>query len=186
MRKENIILIISIIIFILVCTTVYFKARKLNNSHDEYILTTKQIKARNIALEQAIDSMQKAIEWELFYEALTIVESNQNSSKVGDDGLAVGIAQIQPVILADLLRLGSEFSSYDRFDALKSRQMYQLIQNHYNPERDLYTAAMVWNSGGGKKYYDKIMTEFNKLKLLNGIEFMKTRKVLKLYLDDSK
>lgn len=104
-------------------------------------------------------------DWELFTQALIWVESKGDSKAVGklDD---IGVLQIRPIIIEDCNRiLGYErFTLTDRLDSLKSVEMFNLIQDHYNPQHDYHWALKLWNSGAPLSYHRKVMDKFNEIK----------------------
>ena len=104
-------------------------------------------------------------DWELFTQALIWVESKGNSKAVGkcDD---IGVLQIRPIIVEDCNRiLGYErFTLTDRLDSLKSVGMFNIIQDHYNPQHDYHWALKLWNSGAPLSYHRKVMDKFNEIK----------------------
>lgn len=120
------------------------------------------------AADRGLARYRNSYEWELFYQALCIVESEMCSVRVGDDGKAVGILQIHKIMVDDVNRIQSEikYNYADRYDALKSKQMFNTIQEHYNKEKNFQKACAIWNSGGGVGYYKKVMVVFNKLNSL--------------------
>ena len=104
-------------------------------------------------------------DWELFTQALIWVESKGDSKAIGskDD---VGVLQITPILLRDCNRiLGYErFTLTDRLDSLKSVAMFNIIQDHYNPQHDYHWALKIWNSGAPLSYHRKVMDKFNEIK----------------------
>ena len=104
-------------------------------------------------------------DWELFTQALIWVESKGDSKAIGskDD---VGVLQITPILLQDCNRiLGCErFTLEDRLDSLKSVGMFNVIQDHYNPQHDYHWALKLWNSGAPLSYHRKVMDKFNEIK----------------------
>ena len=92
------------------------------------------------------------------WRAICQVESGGNSSAIGDNRKAVGIAQIWEVTVDDVNRIaGTAYTYSDRLDAEKSRQMFVIYTRYYcgksyTPAR----AARVWN--GGPRGYNKKAT----------------------------
>ncbi len=104
-------------------------------------------------------------DWELFTKALIWVESKGDSKAVGknDD---VGVLQITPILLRDCNRIleMEVFTLEDRLDSLKSVEMFNIIQDHYNPQHDYHLALKIWNSGAPLSYHRKVMDRFNQIK----------------------
>ncbi len=103
------------------------------------------------------------------WEAVCRVESNGNPLAVGDRGAdgvyrAAGIAQIWAITVRDVNRIaGTNYTLNDRFDPVKSRQMFHLYVNHYGKGKSDEVKARIWNGGptGNKKratiaYWNKI------------------------------
>lgn len=104
-------------------------------------------------------------DWELFTQALIWVESKGDSKAVGklDD---IGVLQIRPIIVEDCNRIleMEVFTLEDRLDSLKSVEMFNIIQDHYNPQHDFHWALKLWNSGAPLSYHRKVMDKFNEIK----------------------
>ena len=104
-------------------------------------------------------------DWELFTQALIWVESKGDSKAVGklDD---IGVLQIRPIIVEDCNRIlkCETFTLEDRLDSLKSVEMFNIIQDHYNPQHDYHWALKLWNSGAPLSYHRKVMDKFNEIK----------------------
>ncbi len=77
--------------------------------------------------------------FEQFLTALEQIESGGDTKAVGDGGKAIGILQIWPIYVKDVNRiLGVEkFTLFDRWDAVKSRDMVRIYLNHYASEARL-------------------------------------------------
>ena len=99
------------------------------------------------------------------------MESKGDSKAVGskDD---VGVLQITPILVKDCNRIvGYEkYDLADRLDSLKSVEMFNVIQGHYNPQRDYHWALKLWNSGAPLSYHRKVMDKYNEFKNGNGNE----------------
>lgn len=104
-------------------------------------------------------------EWERMYAALCFVESGNRADAVGeaDD---VGIIQITPIYVKDVNRIAGEdrFSLDDRYCPVKSREMFEIYQSHYNPERDITKAIRLHNPTAGDWYLGRVMDAMNKSK----------------------
>lgn len=104
-------------------------------------------------------------EWEDFTKAIIWVESKGKWDAIGknDD---VGVLQITPILVEDCNRIVGydRFDLYDRLDSLKSVEMFNVIQGHYNPQRDYHWALKLWNSGAPLSYHRKVMDKFNEIK----------------------
>lgn len=81
--------------------------------------------------------------------AIQKVESNGDPNAVGDGGLAIGVAQIQPIMVEDCnLILGRElFSLADRRSPAISRLMFDTFVRHYGKGKSAEWIARAWNGG---------------------------------------
>lgn len=129
---------------------------------------------------------------ELFYSSISWVESTNNPNAVSKDG-SVGIVQIRPVMVEEVNRIckmkgiNKRFTLADRRNVQKSKEMFWIYQEFYNPElrwdaisdNDLEILARKWNGGpkghvksATKKYWNKVNKrlkkeiEYNKLSSL--------------------
>ena len=101
-----------------------------------------------------ISEMEKQAKWEQLVQSIILVESEGKKDAVGDNGKAVGLFQIHPIMVRDVNRIIGEnvYTYHDRLDSVKSREMFEIYQSYYNPDKDLQTAAYLWN--GGPRYYN--------------------------------
>lgn len=103
-------------------------------------------------------------DWNAFIEALIIVESRGDSEAVGTRN-DVGVLQITPIMINDANRIIGEprYALDDRTDRDKSIEIFNIIQNHYNPDHDLHFALKIWNSKAPVSYHRAVMTEYDRL-----------------------
>lgn len=116
--------------------------------------------------EEEIEEVnQENDDWEDFTKALIWVESKGDSKAVGSNN-DVGVLQITPILLRDCNRIleMEVFKLEDRLDSLKSVEMFNIIQDHYNPQHDYHWALKLWNSGAPLSYHRKVMDKFNEIK----------------------
>ena len=97
-------------------------------------------------------------DWTNIMEAIIKVESEGKPNAHNQNGNCVGILQITRICLKEaneiLKSKGSSkrFSNKDRLDPTKSKEIFVLIQNKYNPQGDIVKACRIWNEG---PYYNK-------------------------------
>lgn len=108
----------------------------------------------------------QARDWGRVLKAIAIVESKNNPKAVSGD--QVGLLQIRPIMVKDcnriLERRGSNkrYTLRDRYNPVKSREMFILYQSHYNPKGNIERAIRLWNGGSGysingtQSYYNKV------------------------------
>ena len=105
-------------------------------------------------------------EWDVLIQALIIVESEGNQFAEGKTN-DVGILQITPIYVKEVNRILNEkvYLLSHRTDIEKSLEMFEIYQSHHNPTRDILRAIKIHNPGAGKWYTDKVMEQFNRLRL---------------------
>ena len=108
---------------------------------------------------------QDSLDWQDFTRALIWVESRGNNQAVSSKG-AVGVLQIMPIIVEDCNRIiGYEkYTLNNRLDSLKSVEMFNVIQDHYNPQHDYHWALKLWNARSAPSYHRAVMDKFNEIK----------------------
>jgi len=99
--------------------------------------------------------------------ALIFVESRGNDSAIGDRHLvgneAVGALQIRPIMVREVNRIlklqksNKQFTLKDRFERVKSIEMFYIWKNYHHKNSDTEKIARNWN--GGPKGYKLNRTE---------------------------
>ena len=125
----------------------------------------------NVAQEKnSTENAVKKFDWGPLMKAIIYVESGGNPRAIG--GNSVGILQITPVCVKQcnilLQRKGSKkrYTLNDRYSIEKSKEMFIMIQEEYNPEHNIEKAIRMWNGGPGYKikstngYYKKVMARY--------------------------
>lgn len=102
--------------------------------------------------------------WDAFVEALIHVESKGDSTAVGSRN-DVGVLQITPIMLEDANRIVGEerYTLDDRTDRDKSIEIFNIIQNHYNPDHDMHYALKIWNSRAPISYHRAVMDKYREI-----------------------
>ena len=89
--------------------------------------------------------------WNPVMDAIIQVESEGNPNAVS--GNSVGAMQITPILVKDCNEIlkkqksKKRFTMADRYSVAKSKEMFLLIQSHYNPENSIEKAIRSWNGG---------------------------------------
>jgi hypothetical protein len=96
------------------------------------------------------------------------IESKGNPTAVGDKGTAVGLLQIRPIMIDEINRLLGEqkFSLEDRWDSLKSIEMFYTFNEIVNPDWNEELVARRWNGGIRGERNSKTDVYWNKYKEL--------------------
>ena len=104
------------------------------------------------------------IDWDAFIKSIIYVESRGNCYAIGkhDD---VGVLQIRQTIVDDCNRIVGydKYSLEDRTDSLLSIEMFNVIQNYYNPHKDPHYALKIWNPRSSFNYHFKIAKQYDKI-----------------------
>ena len=84
--------------------------------------------------------------WQQLIMAIAFTESRFTTDALGTAG-DTGILQLREIYIKEVNRLyGTEYTIQDAYDPEKSLEIFSLMQEHYNPDRDLVT---------GIKYHNK-------------------------------
>ena len=109
------------------------------------------------------------VDWNPVMDAIIQVESEGNPQAVR--GNSVGAMQITPILVKDCNEIlkkqksKKRYTMADRYSVAKSKEMFLLIQSHYNPENSIEKAIRSWNGGvkysvrATNKYYKKVMAK---------------------------
>ena len=88
--------------------------------------------------------------------ALILVESSGNPDAIGDNGKAVGVLQIHPIVIEDVNRIyGTDFTLEDRYEINHSRNVANLYLAYWGYKYEENTGfqantevyARIWNGG---------------------------------------
>ena len=116
--------------------------------------------------------------WNSVMNAIEQVESKGNCKAVSADGQFVGCMQISKILVRQCnIIKGSQYFTYnDRYSRAKSREMFVVFQEHFNPEGNTEKAIRLWNSGDLKcmqrkastdGYYRRVMAKYDQMALNN-------------------
>lgn len=140
---------------------------------------SKSVKATCVVLLLSIASASanttKALsfDWAPVMDAIIQVESKGDPNAV--NGCWVGAMQISPVLVEDcndILRnqkSSKRFTLADRYSVAKSKEMFLLIQQCYNPLNNVEKAIRIWNGGSRYSvkatngYYKKVMAQMQEM-----------------------
>ena len=115
-------------------------------------------------------------DWSSLINAIVQVESKGNPKAHNPNGDCAGILQITKITVRECNNiLGAAKSSIkytyeDRYDAEKSKEMFILLQEHFNKEHNIEKAIKCWNCGFYNKnwrkcsieYYKRVLKHYNK------------------------
>ena len=120
-----------------------------------------------LAAAKGSKSTTSAYDWNPVMDAIIHVESRGDAKAVS--GNSCGAMQITPILVKDcnkILKMRNSKKRYtlaDRFSVSKSKEMFLLIQSHYNPTNNIEQAIRSWNGGRNysvrttQQYYNKVL-----------------------------
>ena len=112
-------------------------------------------------------------DWSKIMNAIIQVESRGNAKAHNANGDCIGILQITPILVKQCniwlkdQKSSKRYTLKDRYDVEKSKEMFIMIQEHYNPSHNVEKTIRLWNGGPNysiKKtngYYKKVMKYYN-------------------------
>lgn len=105
-------------------------------------------------------------DWDIFYLALVQVESEGNPNAINPTTGASGIAQILPIYVEDANRIIGEdkYTLECRFSPELSREIFEVVQSHYNTDKSIKKAINLHNPKAGSWYERKILLQMEKIK----------------------
>ena len=112
-------------------------------------------------------------DWSKIMKAIIQVESQGNAKVHNANGDCAGILQITPILVKQCniwlkdQKSSKRYTLKDRYNVEKSKEIFIMIQEHYNPSHNVEKAIRLWNGGPNysvKKtngYYKKVMKYYN-------------------------
>ena len=115
--------------------------------------------------------------WGAVIEAIAMVESEGNPTRVSRNGLYVGYLQISEILVRECNRIAGykKYTYADRYDKQKSINMFIDYQEFHNKTGNMEKAIRLWNSGDAncmmrkartEGYYKKVMSKYTSLAAL--------------------
>ena len=113
------------------------------------------------------ENEKESFDWKPVIAAIIQVESNGNHR--AKNGNQIGVMQITPILVADCNQILKKkksklrYTLSDRLNVNKSKEMFLIIQEWYNPQNNVEKAIRSWNGGvnysvkGTQKYYEKVI-----------------------------
>ena len=113
-----------------------------NRQQPETLLVPEKISVVQLLRQLHQDELT---DWQVLQLAIAYTESRFNPAAVGK-AQDSGILQITPIYVAEVNRIaGTDYVLQDAFDPVKSLEMWDLMQAHYNEGRDLERAIALHN-----------------------------------------
>lgn len=116
---------------------------------------------------------RKVDRWELMYKALCTIESELHGKAYNHSTQAAGIIQIRPIYVKEVNRIlgWDKYTLKDRFNPQKSKEMFEIYQAYYNPDKNIDKAIRLHNPTASEVYHSKIK---EKMKILHLVQKFKT------------
>lgn len=95
-------------------------------------------------------------EWQVFIMALIEVECERNP-KAKSPGGAVGPFQITQSYINEINRIyNTDFILYEAYNLDKALSMFEMMNDYYNPDRNIDKAITIHNPKAGNWYHKKV------------------------------
>ena len=119
-----------------------------------------------------VNAQERSFKWDKLMNAIISVESKGDTN--AKKGNSAGILQLTPIAVAQCNKILKEkkskkrYTLADRFNANKSKEMFVLIQEYYNPQHNIERAIRLWNGGPNysvsrtQKYYQRVMKYYRR------------------------
>ena len=143
----------KLIVFFAIVVALIFITFNLNKG------STKKIegKKKNVFKEKT--------DWDYLQDAIIYVESRGIDTIKGECH-SVGCLQITPIYVKEVnIISGAHYTLNDRKNRQKSLEMFEILQKHYNPEKNLLKALRYHNFNSPSKYKKMIFKKINEFKL---------------------
>lgn len=131
-----------------------------------------------LTLSLTASAQKESYDWSKLIDAIVKVESKGNEKAHNPNGDCAGILQITKILVRECNQIlekrksSKRYTYNDRYDAKKSKEMFILLQEHFNPEHNIEKAIKCWNCGfyhktkdGWKSksigYWKKVMKHYN-------------------------
>lgn len=112
------------------------------------------------AISDKKEAMDRVV-WERLVHAICMVESGCDDKAKNKVSSASGRFQMLKVYVDEVNRIkGKRLYFYkDRFDPVKSREMFEIYQSHHNPTKDIDKAIVLHRGKKVKSYIRKVKQE---------------------------
>jgi hypothetical protein len=135
----------------------YLMSEKIESLEYEMDILHERINSMNV------DSLFNK-EWFLFKMALIKVESNFDPNAMNKQSKAAGIYQILPIYIREANRVSRNiflFTDSCKWDTERSNLMFEVVNAHHNPNKDMFRTIRNHNPGAGNWYRDRVMKEYD-------------------------
>lgn len=138
------------------------KPQVYNRPTTSQVKVTKPTKVKTVKTHKATT----ASKWARTLESLVLVESGGDPTARNTATDAVGILQIRPMYVNEVNRIVGEqrYTLADRYSVKKSIEMFQIIQEYYNPQHSVERAIQLHNPTATLNYHDKVVAQIRELR----------------------
>ena len=138
------------------------KPQVYNRPTTSQVKVTKPTKAKTVNIHKATT----ASKWARTLERLVLVESGGDPTARNTATDAVGILQIRPMYVNEVNRIVGKqrYTLADRYSVKKSIEMFQIIQEYYNPQHSIEKAIRLHNPTATLNYHDKVVAQIKELR----------------------
>ena len=138
------------------------------------MMRQKLISLVMLMLPISMSAQEEKFDWNLVMDAIIQVESKGNPKAHNKNGDCAGILQITPGLVKQCniwlkaKKSKKRYTLSDRYNVKKSKEMFVMVQKHYNKSNNVEKAIRVWNGGPGytlegtNGYYRKVMKYYKK------------------------
>ena len=122
-----------------------------------------------LMLPISVSAQKEQFDWIPVMDAIIQVESKGNPKAYNPVGDCAGILQMTKGLVRECNSIleskksKKRYNYSDRYNATKSREMFVLLQEHFNPEHNVEKAIRCWNRGFYGKWRGKSTAYYNKV-----------------------
>lgn len=154
---------------IITAVTLFVIATLVTGKREYKFETTMAEETVSVANDQPVEKV--ADKWDKFIEAVIWKESRGDENAIGDNGKAVGVLQIHPIMVREANRIlamkdesKADYYKYDdRYSREKSIEMFKIVQDFHNKSHDFDKALQIWNKNHPASYKNLIMEKYREL-----------------------
>ena len=105
-----------------------------------------------------------SIKWNNLINAIIDVESEGKSDAINMSSGATGVIQLMPIAIKDCNRIvgKKKYKLNDRYSKDRSIEIFNILQDHYNPQHNIHKAIKIQNPNGGHEYENKVINKLKK------------------------
>lgn len=116
-------------------------------SHNNHITSKNKENKNSLIFDE---NKERERRFNILLQSLMLLESN--NGKFLHDTLnhdAIGVIQIRPCMVDEVNNIigYNKFNHSDRWDTIKSIEMFRIYQDRYNPNYDFHKGCRIWNGG---------------------------------------